>query len=112
MATSTPISGMTILTDGQYEAKRAAGTLNTEGIYLKINVANPATDIGWIAAYGSTVTPSGFLKCDGSAVSRVTYADLFAIIGTTAGEGDGSTTFNLPNIAGGMGYNWFIRYKI
>lgn len=42
----------------------------------------------------------GFLLCDGSAVSRETYADLFAVIGTTFGEGDGSTTFNLPDFRG------------
>ena len=42
--------------------------------------------------------PSGFLDCDGSEVSRSTYSDLFAAIGTTYGGGDGSTTFNLPNI--------------
>lgn len=42
----------------------------------------------------------GFLLCDGSAVSRETYADLFAVIGTTFGAGDGSTTFNLPDLRG------------
>lgn len=42
----------------------------------------------------------GFLLCDGSAVSRVTYAALFAVIGTKFGEGDGSTTFNLPDLRG------------
>lgn len=42
-------------------------------------------------------TPSGWLTCDGSAVSRTTYAALFAVIGTTYGAGDGSTTFNLPD---------------
>lgn len=42
----------------------------------------------------------GFLLCDGSAVSRETYADLFAVIGTKFGEGDGSTTFNLPDFRG------------
>lgn len=42
----------------------------------------------------------GFLLCDGSAVSRVTYAALFAVIGTTFGAGDGSTTFNLPDFRG------------
>jgi microcystin-dependent protein len=44
--------------------------------------------------------PTGWLLCSGSAVSRSTYADLFAAIGTTHGAGDGSTTFNLPNPAG------------
>ena len=47
----------------------------------------------------STV-PDGFLSCDGSAVSRSTYGNLFAAIGTTYGAGDGSTTFNLPTAAG------------
>ena len=48
--------------------------------------------------------PTGFLRADGSAVSRTSYADLFALIGTTYGTGDGSTTFNLPNlVAAGSG---------
>lgn len=51
--------------------------------------------------------PSGWLLCDGSAVSRTTYATLFAAIGTTYGTGDGSTTFNVPDMRGrapvGMG---------
>lgn len=48
---------------------------------------------------GSTI-PTGWLECDGSAVSRTTYADLFSAIGTTWGAGDGSTTFNLPDKRG------------
>lgn len=44
--------------------------------------------------------PAGWLSCDGSAVSRTTYADLFAEIGTIYGNGDGSTTFNLPDLTG------------
>jgi microcystin-dependent protein len=47
--------------------------------------------------YAGTSVPSGFLACDGSAVSRATYATLFAAIGTTWGAGDGSTTFNVPD---------------
>ena len=51
--------------------------------------------------YGGTTAPSGgWLLCDGSAVSRTTYAALFAAIGTTFGIGDGSTTFNLPDTRG------------
>jgi len=45
-------------------------------------------------------TPDGFLSCDGSAVSRTTYAALFSALGETYGAGDGSTTFNLPTAAG------------
>lgn len=53
---------------------------------------------GTIVMTGRASAPSGWLFCDGSAVSRATYADLFTAIGTTYGAGDGSTTFNLPNL--------------
>jgi microcystin-dependent protein len=46
---------------------------------------------------GTGAVPTGYLLCDGSAISRTTYADLFAAIGTTWGVGDGTTTFNLPD---------------
>ena len=45
---------------------------------------------------------SGYLLCDGAAVSRTTFADLFAVVGTTYGAGDSSTTFNVPNLQGKM----------
>ena len=50
--------------------------------------------------YGSATVPSGYLACTGQAVSRTTYAALFTAIGTTFGAGDGSTTFNVPNLQG------------
>lgn len=59
------------------------------------------TPTGTILAYASNgALPDGYLSCDGSAVSRTTYADLFAAIGTTWGSGNGSTTFNLPSLNG------------
>ena len=51
-----------------------------------------------IVPWTDSSAPSGFLECDGTAVSRTTYAALFAVIGTTYGSGDGSTTFNLPDL--------------
>ena len=42
--------------------------------------------------------PSGFLECNGQAISRTTYSALFAIVGTTYGSGNGSTTFNVPDL--------------
>ena len=51
-----------------------------------------------IVPWSSASVPSGFLECDGSAVSRSTYSALFAIVGTTYGSGDGSSTFNVPNL--------------
>lgn len=56
--------------------------------------------LGEIILSASGNVPSGFLACDGSAVSRTTYAALFAEIGTNYGVGDGSTTFNLPDLRG------------
>jgi microcystin-dependent protein len=53
---------------------------------------------GIIVPWGDTNIPSGFLECNAQAVSRVTYAALFAVIGTTYGSGNGSTTFNLPDL--------------
>lgn len=50
--------------------------------------------------FAGTVAPENYLFCDGSAVSRTTYATLFGVIGTTFGAGDGSTTFNLPDLSG------------
>jgi hypothetical protein len=55
---------------------------------------------GAITAFGANVVPPGWLLCDGAQVSRTTYADLFAAIGTTWGAGDGSTTFNVPDLRG------------
>ena len=56
------------------------------------------TPIGTISPFGGSVIPSGYFLCNGQAVSRTTYADLFAVIGTSFGTGDGSTTFNLPDL--------------
>jgi microcystin-dependent protein len=55
---------------------------------------------GSIYMFAGATAPTGFLMCDGSAVSRTTYSALFAVIGTTYGTGDGSTTFNLPDMSG------------
>lgn len=55
---------------------------------------------GMVLPYCGTSLPTGYLTCDGSAVSRTTYATLFSKISTTWGVGDGSTTFNLPNFLG------------
>ena len=54
--------------------------------------------IGEITEYAGSVAPKNYLMCDGSPISREVYSELFAVIGTTYGSGDGSTTFNLPNL--------------
>lgn len=66
--------------------------------------ASAITDIGiqagTIGYFGMSSAPTGWLKCNGAAISRTTYSDLFAAISTTFGSGDGSTTFDLPDLRG------------
>lgn len=61
---------------------------------------NNGAPIGTVMMFAGNTAPSGFKICDGSAISRSTYSSLFNIIGTSFGSGDGSTTFNLPNLKG------------
>lgn len=56
--------------------------------------------IGSVTMFGGSSAPTGWLLCDGSAVSRTTYAALFAVISDSYGVGNGTTTFNLPNLKG------------
>ncbi|MDP1800919.1 MAG: phage tail protein [Bacteroidota bacterium] len=58
---------------------------------------NPA---GTVQYFANTTAPNGYLECNGAAVNRITYAELFAAIGITYGPGDGVTTFNLPDLRG------------
>lgn len=81
------------------QSARTAGdssTLSSAQSYTN-SVAAALVPAGVISMYAGSVAPSGYLLCDGSAVSRSTYSALFAVIGTTYGAGNGSTTFNLPN---------------
>ena len=59
-------------------------------------------EVGQIKPWTKAAAPTGYLLCNGAAVSRTTYADLFAVIAATYGAGDGSSTFNVPNLAGKM----------
>jgi len=65
--------------------------------YYDISGALP---VGTIIPWTSDSIPSGWLECNGQEVSRTEYSKLFSIIGTTFGSGDGSTTFNLPDLRG------------
>jgi phage-related tail fiber protein len=65
-----------------------------------IPAASDMTPAGTVIYTARTTAPTGYLKANGAAVSRTTYATLFAAIGTTYGVGDGSTTFNLPDLRG------------
>ena len=96
----TKVSG--VLTAGGNSYPTNTGT---NGYALTTNASGAASwnavpPVGVITAYAGTTAPTGYLICDGAQVSRTTYAALFAIIGTTYGAGNGSTTFNLPDLTG------------
>lgn len=71
----------------------------TDGISKNIFL-DDNTPVGAIMPYGGNSDPAYWLICDGRTVSRTAYAELFAVIGTTYGTGDGSTTFNIPDLRG------------
>ena len=84
------------------------GTVDTEIYRVQISTGNlifaKETDsnrvIGQVTTYASNTPPSGWLICNGQAISRTSYSDLFAIIGITFGDGDGVSTFQVPNLMG------------
>jgi microcystin-dependent protein len=81
--------------NGAQGIQGTTGATGTDGTNGATGAAGPP---GGIIAYGGSSAPSGWFMCDGSAVDRATYAGLFAVIGTTYGVGNGSTTFNVPNL--------------
>ena len=70
------------------------------------NTFNGGMPSGAIQAFAMSTAPSGWLKCNGQAISRTTYAALFSTIGTTYGNGNGSTTFNVPDLRGEFIRGW------
>ena len=79
-------------------------TINNQSLLgsgdLDIISGGDTLPVGAIIPYSGSTIPTNFLLADGSAVSRTTYSELFEAIGTTYGAGNGSTTFNLPNLKG------------
>lgn len=78
-------------------AANGVASLDSAG---QVPVAQIPLPAGIMLPYGGTAAPTGWLLCDGSAVSRATYAALFTALGTAYGAGDGTTTFNLPDLRG------------
>lgn len=72
---------------------------NNEWQEIVLEPSGDTLPIGSIAQFGGSIAPTNWLICNGQAVSRETYSELFAVIGTTYGEGNGSTTFNLPDFS-------------
>jgi microcystin-dependent protein len=86
-----------------YGTTTVANSLYAQTIYqnnVPLDSLYGSAIIGSMIMYAGTTAPSGYLNCDGSAVSRNTYSSLFAVISTLYGSGDGSTTFNVPNLQG------------
>ncbi len=83
---------------------------NIEGkevVKVKSNgLLGPAGPPGSIVMWPAEAVPDGYLECNGNTVSRTFYADLFAVIGVMYGSGDGSTTFNLPDLRGYFVRGW------
>ncbi len=81
---------------------------NADLTQLSSAIALLSTSIpaGVILSHAANTAPTGWLECNGAAISRTSYADLFAAIGTVFGVGDGSTTFNLPDLRGEFIRGW------
>jgi microcystin-dependent protein len=109
--------GLVYAAQGSVYMRQDGYTSNGGGLYVKMSgvtsskdwsslaVASGATAMlppGLIIPYGGGTAPGGWLLCDGSAVSRSTYSLLFGAIGTAFGSGDGSSTFNVPNLKGNV----------
>lgn len=76
--------------------------LSTDGVDFTWVTSPFVIPVGVIFPYSAASAPSGYLLCDGTAISRTTYSTLFAIVGTSYGVGDGSTTFNVPDMQGNV----------
>ena len=101
LSVGTPVIDITkdgVSFGARYDADEG-GPIQEKGVRV-----NP---VGVIQMYANATVPSGWLECNGQAISRIDYADLFDIIGTTYGSGNGSTTFNVPNFSGKLpvGFN-------
>ena len=90
------------LKPGKYlgDAEADSLTILGEQSLLVGGVYGGNTPVGSMLDWSTNTAPNGWLICDGAAVSRSTYNDLFGVIGTTFGSGDGSSTFNLPDFKG------------
>jgi microcystin-dependent protein len=103
------ITGSTKLVNGSVtQAKLASDAVTTakvvDGSVTIAKLASAVTakivPVGAVVSYPAASAPTGWLACDGTAISRTTYSDLFAVIGTSHGSGDGATTFHLPDYRG------------
>jgi hypothetical protein len=81
----------------------------TDAAIASVSTSSGSVPTGVISMFAGTVAPSGYLLCDGSAISRSTNSALFNVLGTSFGAGDGTTTFNLPNPDGNANIRYIIK---
>ena len=123
-STTGTIGNLSTTLAGDFTISQGTGTLGTSGVTAgaygsstiiptfsvdakgRITTVSTAsvsgTVVGSIIAWTTGTAPSGYLHCDGSGINRTTYAELFGVISTSYGTGDGSTTFNIPDYRGGF----------
>ena len=96
------------LKPGKYLGDAEADSLAMSGVRsLSIGgIQGGNTPVGSMLDWSANTAPNGWLLCDGSAVSRSMYNDLFVIVGTAFGSGDGSSTFNVPDFRGRVAVGW------
>lgn len=109
-STYLPLAGGTLTGDLTLDAAPTTDLMAATKKYVDDEIAaiptaesTPAGTVIWTAR---STAPTGYLKANGAAISRTTYATLFSAIGTTYGAGDGSTTFNLPDLRGEFVRGW------
>lgn len=90
-------SDVNSLTGEVTDVKTQAAATQQDLIDLLASISNLVVPVGAYAYFAKDIAPTGWLFCDGSEVSRATYANLYAYLGDSFGAGDGSTTFNLPD---------------
>lgn len=99
IATKVGITGSAVTGTIDYKLTNSASTSpGHKHVIADVTDAGSFVSTGFILPYSGSSAPSGFLLCNGAAVSRTTYAALFAITSTSYGIGDGSTTFNVPDL--------------
>lgn len=98
---NTNLDNLTSTGESHFQAPLVSGdnikTINSNSLLGSGDLVITSVPVGTVLVFAGSTAPTGYLLCDGSAVSRTTYSALFSVIGTTYGVGDGSSTFNLPN---------------
>jgi microcystin-dependent protein len=113
--TGISITGSPVTTSGTLTITNTGVTSVAAGTGISVSASTGGVTItntgsqvptGAVEAFAMSTAPSGWLACNGAAISRTTYATLFAAIGTTFGTGDGVTTFNVPDVRGYFVRGW------